>query len=84
MTLRLDTTAAVAPSDIFSPAGDSYLQFTGSNARSKADVMVRCDPAAPWVLVSTLSQKRPLDRIAKAPFMQLVPSDLGIKVWDNE
>lgn len=82
--IRLDTTTVLANSDTWSPAGDPYLQFEGSTARAKADVMVRCDASAPWVLVSTLSQKRPLDRIAKAPFMRLVPSELGVKVWDNE
>lgn len=84
MTLRLDTTSAVADSNVWSPAGDPYLQFDCANARASVDIQVRCDTAAPWVSVASLSQKRPLDRIAKAPYMKLVPSHTGIKVWDNE
>jgi hypothetical protein len=84
MTLRLDTTSEVADSDEWSPAGDTYLQFECTNARASVDVQIRCDASASWVSIAQLNQRRPIDRIAQAPFMKLVPSDLGIKVWDNE
>jgi hypothetical protein len=84
MTLRLDTTSVLADSSVWSPAADSYLQFSSLDATARVDVQVRCDASAPWVSVAQLSQRRPIDRIAQAPFMKLVPTDLGIKVWDNE
>jgi hypothetical protein len=84
MMLRLDTTSEIANSDEWSPAADTYLQFQCADARASVDVQIRCDASAPWVSIAELNQRRPVDRIAQAPFMQLVPSALGIKVWDNE